>query len=105
MQLDDKTRKTVKITHLISKMPFEKIRMFYGSFLTVFFLNHIENKETHIPYFGSIKLDQKTMQLEFKPDKSLPKIIKQYNNGEITDIEKFFLNQINANLTEIVEKE
>lgn len=105
MQLNEDTRYTVKLTNLISKMSFENIKMFYGSFLTVFFMNQIEERETHIPYFGSIYLDTKTMELSFKSDKGLVKIFNQYQKGEITDIQKFFMKQIESELEKIVGEE
>ena len=97
---------------LISGTSYDQTKDFFESLITHVTLNYLEDKETYIPYLGSFKfiykgddIDSKgreaKIEVEFKADNNLKKIIGQIVDGDEIEIEKVLFKKVRYELEDI----
>lgn len=114
MRLDSNGKDTIEKIRLISGCNYEASKDFFESLITLIIFNHLEGKETYLPYIGSIKLvyegdqyigtgKEAIVSLEYKPDYNIKKIIGQIVDGEETELRKILNKKFKIELESKLE--
>jgi len=109
MRIDPNSKITLEKLHLITGKSLEECRQFCEAMLAVLVMNFMEHKVTPVPFFGNITLKhikdilvdgkkEPIVRIDIESSEMLLRNIRQLNNQEESEIEKFLFREIKQGL-------
>lgn len=100
--------------HLLSGRSYEEVREVYEGFLYSIVLAYLEKEPIYFPFFGEMEIRflrdiiiadgrQADLDIKFKPNDFLKRVIGQIEDKEESDIEKILKDKIHESLNDLLD--
>lgn len=110
------TKQSLKEISLMCGYPYDEIKKIFEIFNVIISIKYSENSFAYIPFIGSLDIlykgdelkkegKQAILETHIDADPMLKKTIGQIEDGEMSDVEKFYFESIRNSLEKIVDED
>lgn len=105
MKFTQRDKEVIQKIHLLSGLPLDECKEFYKYQVTALILDYMENKSSHIPLIGDLKIEhlgdtyrnrkgrEAVLSVEFSSDAFLNRAVGNIEDGEETEIHDSILRR------------